>query len=215
MHAGSDDQAPLPFFATRLGDAARRQGRHCPTMSEIPAYPGSQVMTTTGGASCTGGQSFSFNTGRGMERYLDNLYSNHRGTHPLSGSIVGSCSQQGWKSSSQQVAPNLGEVGASEVGELVGGIAVVGAHVALNAFHDAQQLTREVRAHVGLQPCLLRRRRAPRLGHCLRFVLDTFSLLSASYRLSAKRDGVLVVEASAWTPPVHAESEPLPHSALF
>ncbi len=67
----------------------------------------------------------------------------------------------------KELRARLGEVGAGEAGELVGGIAVVRAHVALDTLDHAQQLAAEMRRHVRLQPRLLRSRRAPRLGHRL------------------------------------------------
>lgn len=61
------------------------------------------------------------------------------------------------------VSGHLGQVGASLARELVPRVVIVRADVALDAAHHRQQLAREVRAHVGAQPCKLRVRCAPRV----------------------------------------------------
>ena len=63
----------------------------------------------------------------------------------------------------------LGQVGAGEARELVPGVVVVHAHVALDAAHHRQQLAREVGAHVGPQPRDLQVRGAPRIRCRLRW----------------------------------------------
>ena len=64
--------------------------------------------------------------------------------------------------------PHLCEVGARQAGEVVARVAVVQAHVALDAAHHRQQLAREVLPHVGAEPGDLRICGSPRVGRRLR-----------------------------------------------